>query len=280
MNALSDDVARPCHARTAESSRTAKLVVANVSKRFGAPAKGLLALCDVSFSVQENEFVVLLGPSGCGKSTLLRMIAGLESPTSGAMQLDGALLGKPNRNRGMVFQGYTSFPWLTVRQNVEYGMRLNGMRRAARRERADYFLELVGLTKFKSAYPRTLSGGMKQRIAIARTLANGPSLLLMDEPFGALDAETRWQLQEQLLVIMRRSKMTTIMVTHDVDEAIFLADRIVFLSQHPGRVREIITNRLKAVARSTDRAAALALPEFTELRTQILLLMRAEAAHD
>jgi NitT/TauT family transport system ATP-binding protein len=255
-----------------------KLAVSNVTKRFGAPGAGLLAVSDVTFSVDENEFVMLLGPSGCGKSTLLRMIAGLETPTSGAVRLDGAPVRGPGRDRGMVFQGYTSFPWLTVQRNVEYGMRLHGVSRAERREKSDRFIELVGLTQFKHAYPGTLSGGMKQRIAIARTLANHPAILLMDEPFGALDAETRGQMQEQLRAIMRQSRTTTIMVTHDVDEAIFLADRIVFMSRHPGRVREIIRNSVPRDRSPADRIAAMDEPEFNRLRRRILHMMRDEAA--
>jgi NitT/TauT family transport system ATP-binding protein len=257
-----------------------KLSVTCVTKRFGPPAQGTLAVCDVTFEVEENEFIVLIGPSGCGKSTLLRMIAGLEIPTAGEMRLDGQSFAGPTRDRGMVFQSYTSFPWLTVQGNIEYGMKLNGIARADRRERASFFLDLVGLTKFKDTFPKNLSGGMKQRVAIARTLANGPSLLLMDEPFGALDAETRWQMQEQLLQIMNRSTTTAIMVTHDVDEAIFLADRIIFMSKHPGRVREIIPNQLKSDRLFSDKSAALELPDFNALRRRILQMMRDEAAKE
>src|SRR5690606_380800 len=153
-----------------------------------------------------NELCVLLGPSGCGKSTVLRMVAGLEEPSEGMLRLDGREILAPGRDRGMVFQSYTSFDWLTVQENVEYGLRLNRIPKAQRRERAAHFIDLVNLTKFRDAYPSQLSGGMKQRVAIARTLANDPAILLMDEPFGALDAETRWTMQELLIRIVETSK--------------------------------------------------------------------------
>ena len=159
----------------------------------------------MSFDVKEGEICALLGPSGCGKSTVLRLVAGLEDPTSGAMFLDGKEIAGPDKSRGMVFQRYTSFDWMTVQKNVEYGMRINGVPRAERNKNAERFIQLVKLTKFRNAYPRELSGGMQQRVAIARTLANGPSILLMDEPFGALDAETKWQMQELMIGIVEKS---------------------------------------------------------------------------
>jgi len=254
--------------------RRPTLVVSNISKRFGERERGVLALSEVSLEVFDGEFIVLLGPSGCGKSTLLRLMAGLEIPSTGSVQLDGVPVLRPSRDQGMVFQGYTSFPWLTVQQNIEYGMRLNGVSRQQRRARAEHYLELVGLEKFRDAWPKSLSGGMKQRVAIARTLANDPRILLMDEPFGALDAETRWSMQELLLGIMRQSAATTVMVTHDIDEAIFLADRIVFMSKHPGRVREILPNPLKRRQAYSNKADALEQPEFAVLRRKVLSLMR------
>ena len=180
------------------------------------------AVVSTSFIVAENEFCVLLGPSGCGKSTFLRMIAGLEMPSSGAITLDGHLIEGPGRDRGMVFQNYTSFDWLTVQRNVEYGMKCNGVGARERRERADHYIDLVRLRKFRDAHPSQLSGGMKQRVAIARTLANEPSLLLMDEPFGALDAETRWTMQELMISIVESTNTTVVMVTHDIEEASIL----------------------------------------------------------
>ncbi len=254
--------------------RRPTLVVSNISKRFGERERGVLALSEVSLEVFDGEFIVLLGPSGCGKSTLLRLMAGLEIPSTGSVQLDGVPVLRPSRDLGMVFQGYTSFPWLTVQQNIEYGMRLNGVSRQQRRARAEHYLELVGLEKFRDAWPKSLSGGMKQRVAIARTLANDPRILLMDEPFGALDAETRWSMQELLLGIMRQSATTTVMVTHDIDEAIFLADRIVFMSKHPGRVQEILPNPLKRRQAYSNKADALEQPEFAVLRRKVLSLMR------
>lgn len=216
------------------------LTATNVSKTFGKKTNTVEALREVSFSVARNELCILLGPSGCGKSTLLNIVAGLEDPSGGGVSLEGKRIHGPARERGMVFQSYTSFPWLTVFENVEYGMKLNGVPKAERRERAEKFIDLVHLTRFRDAYPKTLSGGMKQRVAIARTLANEPDILLMDEPFGALDAETRWHMQEMLLEIVETTHTTILLVTHDIQEAIFLADKIVFLSANPGRLKTIL----------------------------------------
>lgn len=260
-------------------NRRVKLSVQDVSKVFQL-SKGvsITAVENVTFDVLENELCVLLGPSGCGKSTVLRMVAGLEEPNSGKFFLDGKEIVGPGRDRGMVFQSYTSFDWLTVQKNVEYGMRLNNVPAAERRERAEHFLELVKLTKFKNAYPHQLSGGMKQRVAIARTLANDPSILLMDEPFGALDAETRWSMQELLLNILERSSTTVLLVTHDIDEALFLADRIIFLSKHPGTVRENIITDFKNGCRISDKEAVLSMPGYLELERHVMRLMREQTA--
>jgi len=226
------------------------LTATNVSKTFGKKAKAVEALREVSFSVARNELCILLGPSGCGKSTLLNIVAGLEDPSGGGVSLEGKRIHGPARERGMVFQSYTSFPWLTVFENVEYGMKLNGVPKAERRERAEKFINLVHLTRFRDAYPKTLSGGMKQRVAIARTLANEPDILLMDEPFGALDAETRWHMQEMLLEIVETTHTTILLVTHDIQEAIFLADKIVFLSANPGRLKTILEPDFKKRVKS------------------------------
>jgi NitT/TauT family transport system ATP-binding protein len=260
-------------------NRRVKLSVQDVSKVFQLE-KGLsiTAVERVTFDVHENELCVLLGPSGCGKSTVLRMVAGLEEPNSGKFFLDEKEIIGPGRDRGMVFQSYTSFDWLTVQKNVEYGMRLNNVPPNERRERAEQFLELVKLTKFKNAYPHQLSGGMKQRVAIARTLANDPSILLMDEPFGALDAETRWSMQELLLNILERSSTTVLLVTHDIDEALFLADRIIFLSRHPGTVRENIITDFKNGCRISDKEAVLSMPGYIELERHVMRLMREQIA--
>lgn len=254
-----------------------KLSVNNVSKTYGSGQRAVEALQNVSFSVAENELCVLLGPSGCGKSTLLNIVAGLEEPSSGSLRLDGEEIYGPARERGMVFQTYTSFPWLTVAENVEYGMKLNGVPKANRTERAKRFIDLVHLTKFRDAYPKSLSGGMKQRVAIARTLANEPEILLMDEPFGALDAETRWHMQEMLLEILATSQTTILLVTHDIQEAIFLADKIVFLSSHPGRLKTILDLDFKRGKEVRSKEALIAMDGYLECERQIIAMMRAEA---
>ena len=238
------------------------------------------AIKDVSFTMQENEVCVILGPSGCGKSTVLRMVAGLESPSTGRLLLDGNPIHGPGRERGMVFQSYTSFDWLTVQDNVEYGMRLNGAGARERRERAAEFIELVGLTKFANAYPRQLSGGMKQRVAIARTLANDPALLLMDEPFGALDAQTRWHMQELMMSVVESTRTSVLMVTHDIEEAIFLADRIEFMSRHPGSVLEEIKPAFKQGQRFTRKEQLLDFPEYGDLERHVMKLMRQQGGDD
>ncbi|SEN67076.1 NitT/TauT family transport system ATP-binding protein [Roseovarius tolerans] len=253
------------------------LTVENVSKTFSAKSGPVEALRDVSFAVEKNELCVLLGPSGCGKSTLLNIVAGLEYPSAGRMLLDGVEVHGPGRERGMVFQGYTSFPWLTVLQNVEYGMKLNGVPKAERRERASHYVDLVHLGKFRNAYPKTLSGGMKQRVAIARTLANAPEILLMDEPFGALDAETRWHMQEMLLEILDTTHTTILLVTHDIQEAIFLADRIVFLSSHPGRLKTILDLKFKQGKRPNSKEELIQMEGYLDCEQQIVALMRSEA---
>jgi ABC-type nitrate/sulfonate/bicarbonate transport system ATPase subunit len=235
------------------------------------------AIRDVSFDVRANEVCVLLGPSGCGKSTILRMVAGLDQPTSGTISLDGRAIQGPGRDRGMVFQAYTSFDWLTVRQNVEYGLRLRGVAPAERRERAAHFIDLVQLTKFADVYPKMLSGGMKQRVAIARTLANDPEILLMDEPFGALDAETRWHMQELAVAIAEETGKTILMVTHDIEESIFMADRIVFLSRHPGTVAANIVPGFKQGRRWHRKEDVLELDGYAELERDIMRLMRQQA---
>ncbi len=255
----------------------AKLIVEGVGKAFElADGQVIHAVTDTSFTVRKNEFCVLLGPSGCGKSTVLRMIAGLETPTSGRMLLDGTVIEGPDRHRGMVFQNYTSFDWLTVEKNVEYGMKINGVPAKERRETAAQFLDLVRLTKFKDAYPSQLSGGMKQRVAIARTLANKPGVLLMDEPFGALDAETRWNMQELMISIQESTDTTVVMVTHDIEEALFLGDRIIFFSRHPGTVMEDEPVAFKKGQRVAVKEDALEMDGYLEAERHIMSLMRSQ----
>jgi len=198
------------------------------------------AVRDVSFSIADKpgcgEIVVFLGPSGCGKSTILKTVAGLLTPTSGTVEVDGKPIERVGADRGMVFQAYTSFAWLTVRQNVEYGLRLRGVSKAERRERSDRYLKAVGLLEFADHYPKQLSGGMKQRVAIARTLINQPRIVLMDEPFGALDPQTRWGMQGLLLDVSRAEDNTIVFVTHDITEAVYLADSVYVLCARPARI--------------------------------------------
>ncbi|MES2697257.1 MAG: ABC transporter ATP-binding protein [Verrucomicrobiota bacterium] len=207
--------------------RPVVLEVDRLTRHFETHGTSHTALRDVSFRVHRREFICVIGPSGCGKSTLIRILAGLETPSSGQVLLDGRAVSGPGPDRGMVFQGYTLFPWLTVTRNVMFGLEMKG-------------LDLVGLTRFKNAYPAQLSGGMKQRTAIARALAAQPRILLMDEPFGALDAQTRCQMQTHLLEIWRNVDVTILFITHDLDEAILLADRILVLKANPGEVQELI----------------------------------------
>ena len=264
-------------AQSAPLPRADFLQIKNVCKdyrRRGAPP--LRAIDNVSFEVTEREICVLLGPSGCGKSTLLRMMAGLDRASEGELLLADQRITGPGRERGMVFQSYTSFPWLTVRQNVEFGLRINGESLAIKEGTADYFLNRVKLGAFADVYPEQLSGGMRQRVALARALATYPRLLLMDEPFGALDAETRWQMQELLLEVVTKEAMTVVLVTHDIDEALFLGDRIVFLSRHPGRVKEILTPEFKGGQRLTTKEALYDSPGYHEMSKHVIRLMREE----
>lgn len=255
--------------------------IANVSKTFDlGRGKTLQAVKDVSFAVENNSICVLLGPSGCGKSTILRMIAGLETTTEGEIVIGGRKVDGPGRDRGMVFQAYTSFDWLSVRRNVEFGMKVNKVPVQERRERADHFLNLVGLSKFADAFPSQLSGGMRQRVAIARTLANDPEVLLMDEPFGALDAETRWLMQELMIDVAEKTNTTMVIVTHDLEEAIFLADKIIFLSSHPGQLKEEIVPGFKKGARIADKEHIIRLEGYSDLEEKLMRLMREEGHRD
>ena len=216
------------------------LEVKNLDKVYKTSKGETIALKNVSFKTHKREFVCVIGPSGCGKSTLARILAGLESYSGGEVLLDGKPIEGSGRDRGMVFQGYTLFPWRTVKQNVMFGLEMNGMGVIEAGREAELWLELVGLEKFANAYPHELSGGMKQRVAIARALVNQPRILLMDEPFGALDAQTRCKMQTHLLEIWRNIDITIVFITHDLEEAIFLADRILVLKAHPGEVQELI----------------------------------------
>jgi len=231
------------------------------------------ALDRVSLMISDNEILLVVGPSGCGKTTLLSLIAGLENPTSGTVEVDGVEVNGPNRNRGVVFQADTLFMWRTVRRNVEYGLEVQGLARAERTARADLYLELVGLSRFADLYPKELSGGMKKRCQIAAVLANDPAVLLMDEPFGALDYPTKLRLQEELLAILGRTPKTTCFVSHDIEEALFLGDRIAVMAN--GVIRHLIP-----VPFSRPRENELRLtPEFVALKADLWKLMD-ELQHD
>lgn len=216
------------------------LEVKGLHKRYASPQGEIEALRDINFQVHRREFVCVIGASGCGKSTLIRTLAGLERHSAGEVLIDGKPVDGPGRDRGMVFQGYSLFPWLTVKRNVMFGPEMSGHSLDEAEREARLWLDLVGLTKFADHYPHQLSGGMRQRVAIARALVNQPRILLMDEPFGALDAQTRCKMQSHLLEIWKNLDITILFITHDLDEAIYLADRILVLKPHPGEVLELI----------------------------------------
>jgi len=258
--------------------RPVVLEVEHLGREFSSNGGHVTALRDISFRVHRREFLCVIGPSGCGKSTFIRLVAGLDQPTSGRLLLDGKEVHGPSPDRGMVFQGYTLFPWLTVTRNVMFGLEMVGMDRTQAQSEALQWIELVGLTRFKDAYPAQLSGGMKQRTAIARALAPNPRVLLMDEPFGALDAQTRAQMQAHLLEIWRNVDVTILFITHDLDEAILLADRILVLKAHPGEVNELIevpVPRPRTPAQSST-------PEFLATRRRLdeLIHPRLETPHE
>ena len=261
-------------------ARKDKIAVRNVAKTFRlADGKQVDALQNINFEIEDaysregrdiGEFRVLLGPSGCGKSTLLRLIAGLDEPDSGEVLVNDRPVHGPGKDRGMVFQKYTSFPWLTVADNIAYGLKINGVPEAKRKEIVAQLIQDIGLSGFESAYPETLSGGMQQRVAIARTLALRPAVILMDEPFGALDAQTRSEMQQLLLKVWDETASTILFVTHDVEEAIYLADRIFIMSAHPGTIVEDVQVPF-------DRPRSLELKqrnEFHELQNYVLGRLR------
>jgi len=240
-----------------------------VSKVFMKDKREIVAVRDFSLNIKPQEFVCILGPSGCGKTTVLRMVAGLEVPTSGSISLNGNSVKEPGRDRGMVFQEFALFPWRTVRKNIEFGPELNNLPPEKIREISDRFIELVGLKTFEDIHPKELSGGMKQRVGIARALANDPSILLMDEPFGSIDAQTRNLMQKELLRIWQTTKKTVMFVTHSVEEAVYLADKIIIMTARPGKVREIIEVPL---ARPRDRTSQ----EFIKIRARVLAELEEE----
>jgi len=254
-------------------AREVILKVENLNKVFRSGKRATVALNDINFATHRREFLCVVGPSGCGKSTLVRILAGLEEHTCGNVLLQGKPVSEPGTDRGMVFQGYTLFPWLTVKKNVMFGPEVNGHSKYEAERQAMQWLELIGLEKFADAYPHQLSGGMKQRVAIVRALANQPRILLMDEPFGALDAQTRCRMQAHLLEIWRKIDITIVFITHDLEEAIFLADRILVLSAHPGKVEELIEVPVPRPRHATQ----LITPEFlaTKARLEELIYQSA-----
>ena len=234
------------------------------------------ALDDVSFDVHANQVTAMIGPSGCGKTTMLRLMAGLEYPSLGDVTMFGQPIMGPGPERGMVFQAYTSFPWLTTRANIEYGLKLQGLPKAERRERAEHFLDLVHLEGFADAYPAELSGGMKQRVSIARTLAQNPALLLLDEPFGALDAQVTWEMEEMIIEIIERENKTVVVVTHDIQEAIYLADRIIFYTRQPGKIKADLPMDFKEGQRFRKKEELLVHPGYVDMERQLYAMMREE----
>lgn len=258
-------------------SREVVLCVKGLNKTFLATdGREMLALRNIDLTTHRREFLCVVGPSGCGKSTFVRILAGLETATSGDVLLDGAPVTKPGADRGMVFQGYTLFPWLTVLHNVMFGLRINKYKHDQAEREARQWLELIGLEPFADAYPHQLSGGMKQRVAIARALANKPRILLMDEPFSALDAQARAKMQAYLLEIWKNIDITIVFITHDLDEAVLLADRILVLKAHPGEVLELIevpVPRPRHVKQAVE-------PEFLATRARLDALIHPPVAED
>jgi ABC-type nitrate/sulfonate/bicarbonate transport system ATPase subunit len=251
-----------------------RLSIQGVGRTFPAVNGGTptLALQPTSLDVADNDFITILGPSGCGKSTLLRIVAGLDTPTVGQVLLDGQAVTGPGADRGMVFQSYTLFPWLTVRENICFGLREKGMALAQQLEIAARFIAEVGLNGFESHFPKQLSGGMQQRVALARALANDPKILLLDEPFGALDNQTRALMQELLLSIWELHKKTVLFVTHDIDEAIFMANRCAVFSARPGRIKNELQIDLPYPRHYTVKTT----PRFSELKAQVTEDIRVE----
>ncbi|NVK33970.1 MAG: ABC transporter ATP-binding protein [Rhodobacteraceae bacterium] len=251
-----------------------QLALKDITVRFEPKGKPIVtALDDVSLSVEHNTFSVIVGPSGCGKSTLLRLVAGLETATSGSLMLDDKPIIGPSADRGMVFQSYTLFPWLTVRENVMFGPKLKKLPKAECEAIADDLISAVHLNGFEASYPKELSGGMRQRVALARALANDPQILLMDEPFGALDSQTRQLMQELLLEIWQTRRKTVLFITHDIDEAIFLGDEVHVMSARPGRIKSTLNIEIER-PRNID---VLTSTSFMEYKREILSLMHSES---
>lgn len=242
-----------------------EIEITGVTMSFEKKDGMFLALDEVNLNVDKNEFICVVGPSGCGKSTLMNIIAGLYQPSTGTVKVRGEAVTGPGKGKGVVFQQYALYPWLTVQKNVEFGLKMKGVSKEERRKTADKYIKIVGLEKFSNSYPKELSGGMKQRVAIARAYATNPEVLLMDEPFGALDAQTRAQLQENLLNTWQQEKKTCFFITHDVEEAVLLSTKIVIMSAGPGRIREIIDVDLPYPRNQETKLT----PAFNELKNLI-----------
>jgi NitT/TauT family transport system ATP-binding protein len=253
--------------------RPVTLRIKDLKKSFGTNGKSHVVFDKVSLDIYRREFVCVVGASGCGKSTLARIVAGLDDGSGGQVLLDGKVVAGPGPDRGMVFQGYTLFPWLTVKRNIMFGLKMHGKGDSIAEAEARQWLDMVGLSKFEDAYPHELSGGMKQRVAIARALANNPRILLMDEPFAALDALTRCKMQSYLLQIWKKVNVTILFITHDLEEAAFLADRIVVMGVNPGGILEVIEN---PVPRPRDATQFLS-PEFLGLKARLDELIHGPA---
>lgn len=247
------------------------LTINHLSKHFQTRSGKLTVLEDIDLSIEQGEFVCVVGSSGSGKSTLLRQIAGLDSPSLGDVRIDGQVVKGPGADRGMVFQQYTLYPWMTVRENIEFGLKLQGISKRQRCEQSSYYLNVVGLTEFATTLPKVLSGGMKQRVAIARALASEPKILLMDEPFGALDVHAKESMHEFMLDLWERTPITVFMITHDVEEAVFLADRVFALSSHPGTIRKEFKINLPDRSRAVKRHHC-----FHDYRDELMELLRQQ----
>ena len=262
----------------------ANIVFDNVQRVFHQGGGEFVALQDINLEVREREFVAIVGPSGCGKTTCMRMAAGLDHPTGGQVRVDGIVVTKPGPDRAVVFQQFALFPWKTVWDNIEFGLLSLGVDAAERKRRIEHYIALMGLNGYERAFPHQLSGGMQQRVAIARAYVLDPKVLLMDEPFGALDAQTRVVMQEELVRLARQHPRTVLFITHAVDEAVYLADRIVVMSRRPGTVREIIDVKTVREAASWDALPRIEdvmdLPTFVHLRTHVWKLLRDQQGGD
>jgi NitT/TauT family transport system ATP-binding protein len=248
---------------------TGKIVIEGLSKKFD----DLLAVENIDLTIAAGDFVSIVGPSGCGKSTLLYMLGGFISPTAGRLLADGKAIVKPGIDRGIVFQDYALFPWLTVEQNIAYGLEMKGISRDEIKEAVARYISVIGLGGFEKRYPRELSGGMRQRVALARTFAYGPDILLLDEPFGALDSQTREIMQDELLRLWRATNKTIVMVTHDVGEAVYLSTKVCVMSKRPGR---IVETHAIALQRTESREMVVLSREYTDVRNKVWLSVRRQ----